>query len=177
MESKIIWLTGLSGSGKTTLSNYISKKLLAKKFKIKKIDGDTFRKKNKENKFTKKSIIQNNLAVINYIKRIRNKYNFIIVSLISPLKITRSRAYKEFSRDYFEVYTKCRLNELVRRDTKNLYAKAKKNLIKNLIGFNSSIKYENSSHKKLVVYTDVETIKMSANKIFKKLNINGKVLK
>ena len=45
MESKIIWLTGLSGSGKTTLSNYISKKLLAKKFKIKKIDGDTFRKK------------------------------------------------------------------------------------------------------------------------------------
>ena len=153
MESKIIWLTGLSGSGKTTLSNYISKKLLAKKFKIKKIDGDTFRKKNKENKFTKKSIIQNNIAVINYIKRIRNKYDFIIVSLISPLKITRSRAYKEFSRDYFEVYTKCRLNELVRRDTKSLYAKAKKNLIKNLIGFNSSIKYENSSHKKLVVYT------------------------
>ena len=174
MESKIIWLTGLSGSGKTTLSNYISKKLLAKKFKIKKIDGDTFRKKNKENKFLKKSIIQNNIAVINYIKRIRNKYDFIIVSLISPLKITRSRAYKEFSRDYFEVYTKCRLNELVRRDTKVCTLK-QKNLIKNLIGFNSSIKYENSSHKKLVVYTDVETIKMSANKIFKKLNINGKV--
>ena len=45
MESKIIWFTGLSGSGKTTLANYISKKLKAKKYKIKIIDGDIFRKK------------------------------------------------------------------------------------------------------------------------------------
>ena len=80
-----------------------------------------------------------------------------------------------FKENYFEIHLHCPLRVLVRRDTKSLYAKAKKNLIKNLIGFNSSIKYENSSHKKLVVYTDVETIKMSANKIFKKLNINGKV--
>ena len=45
MKSKIIWFTGLSGSGKTTLSNYIFKKLKNKKFKVKKIDGDVFRKK------------------------------------------------------------------------------------------------------------------------------------
>lgn len=44
MRSKIIWFTGLSGSGKTTLSNHIST-ILKKKFKILKVDGDTFRKK------------------------------------------------------------------------------------------------------------------------------------
>ena len=69
MESKIIWFTGLSGSGKTTLANYISKKLKAKKYKIKIIDGDIFRKKNKFNRFTKKSIIKNNLSIINYIDK------------------------------------------------------------------------------------------------------------
>ena len=58
MESKIIWLTGLSGSGKTTISNHITKKLRKKNFKVKKIDGDIFRKKNKTTKFNKKSIIE-----------------------------------------------------------------------------------------------------------------------
>jgi len=45
MKNKILWFTGLSGAGKTTLANIISKKLKKKKFKVKKIDGDLFRKK------------------------------------------------------------------------------------------------------------------------------------
>ena len=80
MKSKIIWLTGLSGSGKTTLSNYISKKLKNKKFKVKKIDGDLFRKKNKTTEFNKSSITKNNLSIINFVDKIKEKYHFIIIS-------------------------------------------------------------------------------------------------
>ena len=47
MECKIIWFTGLSGSGKTTLAKLISKKLKKRKYKVKEIDGDVFRKKKK----------------------------------------------------------------------------------------------------------------------------------
>ena len=169
MKSKIIWFTGLSGSGKTTLSKYLSKKLKNKKFRVKKIDGDFFRKKNKTTKFNKSSIIKNNLSIINYVDKIKDKYHFIIVSVISPLKKTRIFAYKKFKKNYFEVYTKCNLKELMNRDTKNLYKKAKKNIISNLIGFNSTIKYERTYHKKIVVNTDRETIKESANKIIKKI--------
>ena len=43
--AEVMWFTGLSGSGKSTLSNKIYKKLKRKGFKIKKIDGDIFRKK------------------------------------------------------------------------------------------------------------------------------------
>ncbi len=169
MESKIIWLTGLSGSGKTTLSNYISKILQKKKFKIKKIDGDIFRKKNKTKKFSKKSIIKNNLSIINYIGKIKIKYDYIFVSVISPLKKTRIYAFKKFKKNYFEVYVKCNLNELARRDTKKLYMKAKKNIIKDLIGFNSKINYEKTAYKKIVVNTAKEKIEESANKIIKKI--------
>ena len=167
MKSKIIWFTGLSGSGKTTLSNYISNDLKNKKFRVKKIDGDSFRKKNKVNKFNKSSITKNNLSIINYVDKIKEEFNFIIVSVISPLKKTRIFAYKKFKKNYFEVYTKCNLKELMNRDTKNLYKKAKKNIITDLIGFNSNIKYERTYHKKIVVNTDRETIKESANKILK----------
>ena len=169
MESKIIWLTGLSGSGKTTLSNYISKKLRKKNFKIKKIDGDIFRKKNKTKKFSKKSIIKNNISIINYIDKIKIKYHYVFVSVISPLKKTRIYAFKKFKKNYFEVYVKCNLKELTRRDTKKLYIKAKKNIIKDLIGFNSKIKYEKTTYKKIVVNTAKEKIKDSANKIIKKI--------
>jgi adenylylsulfate kinase len=169
MKSKILWFTGLSGAGKTTLANIIFKKLKKKKFRVKKIDGDLFRKKNKINKFNKKEIINNNFSIIRYISGIQCKYDYIIVSVISPLRKTRVFAYKKFGKDYFEILTKCKLKTLIDRDTKKLYEKAKKNIIKNLIGFNSKIKYENTSYKKIIVRTDNETINESTNKILRKI--------
>lgn len=169
MKSKIVWFTGLSGSGKTTLSNYISKKLLKKKYKIKKIDGDIFRKINKEKKFNKISIIKNNMAIIDYVNKIKEKYDYIIVSVISPLKKTRTYAKRKFGKNYFEVYTKCNLNVLIKRDTKQLYKKAKEDLIKDLIGFNSNIKYEISNYKKIVVNTAKENISTSVKKVLNKI--------
>ena len=77
MSCKVIWFTGLSGSGKTTLSISLSKKLKNLNYKIKKVDGDIFRKKNKNlQKFTKKNIIENNISIIRHINKI--KKNMII---------------------------------------------------------------------------------------------------
>ena len=100
MKSKIVWFTGLSGSGKTTLSNFISRKL-KKKHKVKKIDGDLFRKKNRIKVFNKKENIKNNLLIIKYIDKVRNEYDYIIVSVISHLKKTRIRSKKQFGKKYF----------------------------------------------------------------------------
>lgn len=170
MRSKIIWFTGLSGSGKTTLSNCISNKL-KNKFKILKIDGDTFRKKKKFNRFTKNAIIKNNISIINYINKRICKYEYILVSVISPLRKTRNLAHKKFGKNYFEVYTNCNLKELVKRDTKNLYLKAKQNKINNLIGYNSTIKYEKTKYKKIIVNTAKEKILVSVNKILRRITL------
>ena len=171
MKSKIVWFTGLSGSGKTTLSNFISRQL-KKKHKVKKIDGDLFRKKNRIKVFNKKKIIKNNLLIIKYIDKVRNEYDYIIVSVISPLKKTRIRAKKQFGKNYFEVFTKCNLNTLIKRDTKKLYEKARKKIIKNLIGYNSKIKYEKTTYKKIIVNTAIETINQSAKKFLKNYVMN-----
>ena len=64
MSCKIIWFTGLSGAGKTTLSDALSKKLLSLDYKLKKIDGDVFRRKEKNiNNFSKKNILKNNKMI------------------------------------------------------------------------------------------------------------------
>ena len=168
--TKILWFTGLSGAGKSTLSKILGIKLTKLNFKIKIIDGDIFRTKNKnKNNFSKTNIIKNNLSIINYIKKIQKKYDFILVSVISPLLITRNIARTKFGVNYFEIYVKCKIKTLEKRDTKQLYAMAKKNLIKNLIGYNSNIKYEVSRYKKIIIDTDKLSKLKSINLIIKKI--------
>ncbi len=172
--AKLIWLTGLSGSGKSTLSNSLSKRLIKLGFKVIKIDGDIFRKKtHNKNNFTKKNIILNNKKIISYISKIEDKFNFIIISVISPLLVTRKKAKKSFGERYFEIYTKCSIRTLIKRDTKGLYQKAKNNKINNLIGYNSKIKYEKSKYKKIIVDTEKFNISRCTKIILKKILIKN----
>ena len=90
------------------------------------------------------------------------KYDFILVSVISPLKKQENLLIKIQQTLLWGPY-KCNLKELIYRDTKNLYAKAK-NIIKNLIGYNSNINYEGTNYKKIIVNTAKETVKESLAK-------------
>ena len=121
MKKKIIWLTGLSGSGKTTLAFNLKKKLIRKNKKVTIIDGDNFRNKsNTKNSFSKKNIYENNISIIKHILNLKTSSEYIIVSVISPLKNTRMIAKRTFGKYYFEVFVNCTIKELFRRDTKNL---------------------------------------------------------
>lgn len=168
--TKIIWLTGLSGSGKSTISKYLFKILNKKKFKVLKVDGDIFRKKSKNNtKFTVKNITLNNLKIIDYLRKKIDEYDFILVSVISPLKKTRSLAKNIFKKNYFEVNVHCNINTLIKRDTKGLYKKALEKKINDLIGFRSKIKYQKSSYSVIKVNTDKLSIFQSAQKILRRI--------
>ena len=167
MKTKIIWFTGLSGSGKTTLSNQLYNFLKKKNssIKIKVLDGDKFRKKIKKILFQKKNIIKNNLEIIDHISSIIKKYDLSLVSVISPLLKTRKIAKKRFKENYYEINIKCPVKVLILRDTKNLYKLALAKKLKNLIGFNSYIKYEKSDYKVLTVNTNILSKKKSLRKI------------
>mgnify|MGYP001387096004 CR=1 FL=1 len=170
MLKKIIWFTGLSGSGKSTLSKLLNKKLLKSDYKTKIVDGDLFRRRKKNLKsFTKKNIFKNNLSIIKYISKFQKNYDYIIVSVISPLSKTRYKAKKIFGDNYFEIYVHCSKKELLRRDPKGLYALAKKNILKNLIGFNSKIVYEKSNYKKIIINTEKNNLQSCIKKILEKI--------
>ena len=163
--AKIIWLTGLSGVGKSTISTELKKNFKEKKCLI--IDGDIFRKKTKQNSFSKKNIIKNNLRIINYCKKNFKKYDYIIVSVISPLQKTRKVASRLFKQNYFEIYVYANLKTLEKRDTKGLYKLSKKGTIKNLIGSKSGIRYEKSNYEHLKLNTNKFTKKQCMIKILK----------
>ena len=126
-------------------------------------------KKTNQKSFLKKDIIKNNLSIISFCKKNRTKQDFIIVSVISPLKKTRFFAQKLFKNNYYEIKTYSSLKVLEKRDVKGLYKLAKLGKLKNLIGYNSKIKYETSKHKHLRINTGKLSKKESLKKILKYL--------
>ena len=169
-SAKILWFTGLSGAGKTTLSKKLIKLLKQNKKKIFHIDGDVIRLKEKnKNNFSKINIKKNNLKIINHIQKIQFKYDYILVSVIAPLLVTRKFCHTMFNKKYYEFYIYCKLDTLIKRDTKGLYKKAINKKIKNLIGYNSKIKYEKSTYKITKINTDKHDIITSLKIVIKSI--------
>jgi adenylylsulfate kinase-like enzyme len=169
--SNIVWFTGLSGTGKSTLSLLLKKELKKKNYKCLLVDGDIFRKKTNQNSFLKKNIIKNNLKIISFCEKNKIKYDFILVSVISPFKKTRLFAQKLFNDSYYEIRTFSSLKVLEKRDVKGLYKLAKLGKLKNLIGYKSKIKYETSKHKYLRINTGKLDKKESIKRILKYLKL------
>ena len=48
--------------------------------------------------FTQENIIKNNLLIINHISKIKHKYEYILVAVISPILKTRKIAREEFGK-------------------------------------------------------------------------------
>tara|TARA_B110000438_G_scaffold279935_1_gene304768 strand:- start:223 stop:735 length:513 start_codon:yes stop_codon:yes gene_type:complete len=170
MKSKLLWFTGLSGSGKTTLGKLLNL-YLKKNYQTLHIDGDIFRKKKKTKfKLSRKNIINNNIAIINMCKKSINKYDYIIVSAISPLRYSRNLAKKTFGNKYIEFLVKANISDLFKRDTKLLYKRAREENFQ-VLGYNSKIKYEFSKYKTNLINTS----KMNKSECL--IKIKKKVLK
>lgn len=152
----VIWLTGLSGAGKTTVCRLLQNKLNSNGYSVEWFDGDRIRKELRiESDFSRKCIIRNNFEVVNRIKQVKDKFDFILISLISPLQEVRENAKKTFNENYFEIYVKCDKSTLIKRDTKGLYKKALGGEIDNLIGFSDKVPYEEPLDPDLTLETNL----------------------
>ena len=172
---KILFITGLPSSGKTTLALSLKEKI--KKLgvnNIKYIDGDTFRKKFKLNKYDNKS---RNLAGDKKIK-FANSFlklgKFVIVTGVAHDAVWRKKT-KKYNKSIIEVYTKCPLKICKSRDYKKNYIEAQNKTIRNFIGFNQM--YQEGKSVDIILNTYRNTISTNTNKIIKYLKINKYVHK
>ena len=173
--AKIIWFTGLSGSGKTTLVNELFSYLGDKNQRVKIIDGDAVREKNEENRFTPEEITINNHKIIELCYNLQNKYDYLLVTVIAPFQKTRNKAKIKFTDNYIEVYVKADLETVIKRDTKGLYNRAKQGKLKNMIGLDTGVPYEEPVNPNLVIDTNSDNIEKSFSILLRKLEILGDV--
>ena len=164
-KPKLIWFTGLSGSGKSTLSNNLERELFKKKFKTYALDGDNLRNGICSDLSFSKEHRKENIRRIGEISHLMlNAGIIILASFISPYEkdreLVRSIVGKQ---NFIEIYVSTPLLECECRDTKGLYARARKGEIANFTGISSD--YEVPKNPNLTLDTSKINIEEATQKI------------
>ena len=138
-RNRLIVITGLSGSGKSTIANLLEKRLHAEGFATYLLDGDNVRHGlNRDLGFTEADRVENIRRVAEVAKLMVDAGLVVLVSFISPFRAERQMARSLFQDgEFVEVVVDTPLTECEARDTKGLYAKARRGELKNFTGIDS----------------------------------------
>lgn len=164
-RSKVIWMTGLSGAGKTTIAKFLDEALYSKGYVAQILDGDNIRSGINSNlTFSEEDRKENIRRIAEVSKLFMNCGIIIINSFISPTEEIRKVALDIIGQENFiEVFVNAPISVCEERDTKGLYAKARKGEIKNFTGIDSP--FELPQHADITVRTDLQTVEESVNQI------------
>ncbi len=176
MEHKgfTIWLTGLSGAGKTTISDALEPLLRERGItKLEKLDGDVVRTHLSKGLGFSKEDRDTNIRRIGWVAEVLTRNGVcVIASAISPYRDIREQNRRDIG-NYIEVYVKCSIPELTRRDVKGLYEKALKGEIANFTGISDP--YEEPLNPEVIVDTEKEELDESVAKVMATLEQLGYV--
>ena len=166
-----MWFTGLSGAGKTTLSVPVAALLAEHGYKVEVLDGDEVRTHLSKGLGFSKEDRDANIRRIGWVAKTLCKHGVVAVTAaISPYRDVRSEvrhSVEQTGAGFVEVYVKCPLEVLARRDVKGLYTKALAGEIQNFTGVSDP--YEEPINPDVVVDSSRETVEQGARKIAAKL--------
>lgn len=134
----VIWITGLSGAGKSTLAKQISRILKVEGKKTLLLDGDNLRKEwGFPAKFHNNNNLEARLALAKKYSLLCKNYadeNYIVIIATISMFHNIYKWNRANLPNYFEVYLKVSLDELRRRDAKQLYSRFDSGQIRNVVG-------------------------------------------
>ena len=164
----LIQFTGLSGSGKTTLALNVQKLLHQKGYVVEVIDGDVYRQKFcSDLGFSKEDRYESIKRLFSIAEGFVKSNKIVLMAVINPYEYLRNELGKN---DFVKlVYLDCKLENLIKRDTKGLYFKAllpdeNPNKILNFTGISDV--FEIPKIADLVLKTDSETVAVSQSKLY-----------
>ena len=137
--SVVVWFTGLSGSGKSTIANRLEQRLHSLGVHTSLLDGDNVRHGlNHDLGFTETDRVENIRRVAEVSRLMVDAGLVVLVSFISPFRTERELAREKAGDGRFvEVFVDTTLEAAEARDTKGLYAKARRGELANFTGIDS----------------------------------------
>ena len=169
----VVWLTGLSGAGKSTLAQRLRQELISAGRNVEILDGDEVRKNLSAGLGFSKEDRDTNVRRLGYVASlIARSGGVAIVAAISPYRAVRDEVRGSIPR-FVEVYVRCSIGELSRRDVKGLYAKALAGEIPQFTGVSDP--YEEPLHPHVTVDSERQTIEQSFDAVFRALERLGLV--
>jgi adenylylsulfate kinase len=155
-----LWFTGLSGAGKSTLASEMSRLLADQQRRIEILDGDEVRLHLSKGLGFSKEDRDTNIRRIGYVARLLSRNGVVaITAAISPYQQARDEVRRSHDAPFVEVFVDCAVEDLVRRDTKGLYARALRGELANFTGVSDP--YEPPSSPEIHVTTGRQTVGQS----------------
>jgi len=157
-RAAVLWFTGLSGSGKSTIARKLEQRLFADGVQTMYLDGDNLRHGLNGDLGFSSADRQENIRRAGELAKLSFAHgNVTLACFISPFAADRQLARGLVPDGRFlEIYVKCDLDVVKRRDPKGLYAKALAGEIPDFTGISSP--YEEPQNPDLVVETDIQTV-------------------
>ena len=161
----MVWFTGLSGSGKSTVAIALERELHGRGILCRILDGDNIRCGINNNLgFSAADRVENIRRIAEVSKLFVDTGIVTIAAFISPSNDIREMAAEIIGKDdFFEVYVSTPLEECERRDVKGLYAKARREEIKNFTGI--SAPFEEPLHPALTLDTSTLSVEESVARL------------
>jgi adenylylsulfate kinase len=138
-RSVILWFTGLSGAGKSTLAHEVEEQLHRRGCRTFVFDGDNVRHGlNKNLGFSREDRKENIRRIGEMCKLFVDAGVIALTAFISPFREDRGAVRNLVADgDFVEIFCDCTLNVCESRDTKGMYARARRGEIKEFTGISS----------------------------------------
>jgi sulfate adenylyltransferase len=171
-----LWFTGLSGAGKSTITDVLTVLLLEHGRQMTILDGDVVRTNLSKGLGFTKDDRDTNIRRIGFVAaEIARHGGVVICAAISPYRSTRDDVRTMHGSDQFvEIYVNTPLEVCEARDTKGLYAKARRGEIKEFTGIDDP--YEPPLNPEIICDTVNNTPEDNARQILNYLIEQGLVL-
>jgi len=172
-RAAVLWFTGLSGSGKSTIARKLEQRLFDDGVHTMYLDGDNLRHGLNGDLGFSSADRQENIRRAGELAKLSFAHgNVTLACFISPFAADRQFA-RQLVPDgrFLEIYVKCDLDVVKRRDPKGLYAKALAGEIPDFTGISSP--YEEPAHPELIVETDLQSVDEIVERILAALRERG----
>ena len=170
-----LWFTGLSGSGKSTTAEILTVLLLEKGRQVTLLDGDVVRTHLSKGLGFSKEDRDTNIRRIGFVAaEIARHGGVAICAAVSPYRAIRDEVRRMVGEDRFvEIFVDTPIEVCEQRDSKGMYAKARRGEIKNFTGIDDP--YEPPLSPELTLDTINRTAEVNARLIVHHLEGEGVV--
>ena len=168
-----VWFTGLSGAGKSTTAEILTELLLEKGRQVTVLDGDVVRTHLSKGLGFSKDDRDTNIRRIGFVaSEIVRHGGLVVCAAVSPYRATRNDVRNMVGSDRFvEIFVNTSLAVCEQRDTKGIYAQARRGEIKNFTGIDDP--YETPEQAEIVIDTVSSTVEQNARAIIAYLTDKG----
>jgi adenylylsulfate kinase len=162
----VIWFTGLSGAGKSTIADWVAERLRGQGLPVERLDGDTVRQIFPSTGFTREER-DSHIRRVGYLaSRLERNGVFVVASFVSPYAEARGFA-RSRCESFIEVWVNTPLEECERRDSKGLYARARRGELPNFTGVNDP--YEPPPSPEVTIDTGRLTVEEAGRTVLRAL--------